>query len=81
MSVVLCTIPLNPDAGSLVVDFMNGYVTQRNVMIGKLTTEEPNELRLMDAGSALSMVDHSALTRDGIHFKTQRGIKWINDAF
>ena len=27
------------------------------------------------------MVDHSALTRDGIHFNTQQCRQWINDAF
>ena len=47
----------------------------------KLPTENPNELRLMDVESTLSMVDHGALRRDGIDFNTQPGIKWINDAF
>ena len=78
---VLCTIPFNPDAGSLVADFMNGNVTQWNMMIRNLTAENPNELRLMDVQNALRMVDHSALTRDGIHFNTQQGIEWINDPF
>ena len=27
------------------------------------------------------MIDHIALTRDGIHFNTQQGRHWINDAF
>ena len=78
---VLCTIPLNPDAESPVADYMNGNVTQWNVMIRNLTAENPNELRLMDVERALRMVDHGALPRDCIHFNTQPGIHWINDAF
>ena len=31
--------------------------------------------------NALRMVDHGALTRDGIHLNTQPRIQWINDAF
>ena len=77
----MCTIPLNSDAGSSVADIMNGNLTQWNVMIRNMTTEDPNELRLMDAESALRMVNHSALMRDVIHFNTQPGIQWINDAF
>ena len=50
-------------------------------MIRDLTAENPNELRLMDVESALGMVDHSALTRDGIHFNTQSLIQRINNAF
>ena len=50
-------------------------------MIRDLTAENPNELRLMDVESALGMVDHSALMRDGIHFNTQSGIQRINNAF
>ena len=46
--VVLCTIPLNPDAGSPVADYMNRKVTKWNVMIRNLTAENPSELRLMD---------------------------------
>ena len=61
--VVLCTIPLNPDAGSPVADFMKGNVTQWNVMIRNLTTGNPNELRLMDVESTLRMADHGALTK------------------
>ena len=58
--VVLCTIPLNPDAESPVVDFMKGNVTQSNVMIRNLTTGNPNELRLTDVENTLRMVDHGA---------------------
>ena len=29
----------------------------------------------------LRMIDHTALTRDGIHFNTQQGRHWINDVF
>ena len=72
---VLCTIPLNPDAGPPVADFMNGNVTQWSVMIRNLTTENPNELRLMDVESALRIVDYNGLTRDKIHFNTQPGIQ------
>ena len=79
--VVLCTIPLNPDAGSTVADFVNGNVTQWTVMIRNLTTENPNELRLMDVKNTLRIVDHGALTNHGIHFNTQPEIQWINDAF
>ena len=77
--VVLCTIPHNPEAGSPVADFMNGNITQWNVMIRNLTTGNPNELRLMDVEKTLRMVDHGALTEDGIHFNTQPGKQWIND--
>ena len=79
--VVLCTNSLNPDAGSPVVDFMNRNVTQWNVMIRNLTTGNPNELRLMEVENTLRMVDHGALTKDGIHFNTQPGVQWIDDAF
>ena len=60
---VLCTIPLNPDAGLPVADYMNGNVTKRNVMTRNLTAVNANELRLMDVESALRRVDHGALTR------------------
>ena len=63
--VCLFTIPRNTDAGSPIADL----------------TENPNELRLMDFKNALRMLDHGALTRDGIHFNTQPGIQWINEAF
>ena len=82
MSIVcLCTIPLNPDAGSPIADFMNGNATQCYTMIRNLIADNPSKLRLMDVETALRRVDHSALTRDGIHFNTQQGIQWINDAF
>ena len=29
----------------------------------------------------LRMIDHIALTRDEIHFNTQRGRHWVNDVF
>ena len=35
----------------------------------------------MDIENSLRMVDHSALTRDGLHFNNQQGRKRINDAF
>ena len=79
--VVLYTIPINPDAGSPVADFMNGNVTQWNVMIRNLTRGNPNELSLVEVENTLRMVDHGALTKDGIHLNTQPRIQWINDAF
>ena len=80
-TVALRTIPFNSDAGSPVADYLNGNVTKWNVVVRNLTAENPSELRLMDVESALRMVDHGALTRDGIHFNTQSGIQWMNDAF
>ena len=77
---VSCTIPHNIDAGSPVAEFMNGNVTQWNVLIRNLTTGNPNELRSMDVESTLRMVAHSALTKIRIHFDTQPGIQWIQDA-
>ena len=71
----MCTIPLNPDAGSPVADFMNKNVTRW------ILTRNLNELRLTDIASALRRVDHSALPRDEIYFKTRQGEQWINDAF
>ena len=73
--VVLCTIPLYPDAGSPVADFMNGNVTQWNEMIRNLTTGNPNEFHLLDVENTLRMVDHGVLTKDGIHFNTQPGVQ------
>ena len=35
----------------------------------------------MDVENTLRMVDHGALAMDGIHFNTQPGVQWINDAF
>ena len=49
----LCTIPLNPDAGSPIADFMNGIVTRWNAMVRNLIAKNSNELRLMDIESAL----------------------------
>ena len=37
--------------------------------------------RLKYVENALKMVDDSALTKNGLHFNTQQGIQWINDAF
>ena len=79
--VVLCAITLNRDAGSLVADHMSWKVFQWNVMTRNLTRENPSELRLMDVEDAMRVVDHGALTRDGIHFNTHPGIQWINDTF
>ena len=39
----------------------------------------PNELRLVDLENTLRMADHLVLTRDGIHFNTSQGRRWIND--
>ena len=79
--VVLCTIPQNPLVSTIVADFMNGNVTQWNEMIRSLVRNNPGELRLLDLENMLRMIDHIALTRDGIHFNTQRGRHWINDVF
>ena len=80
--VVLCTIPQNPEVGTPVVaDFMNGNVTRWNKMVRNLIRSNPGELRLMDLENALRTTDHLALTRDGIHFNTLQGRRWINDAF
>ena len=79
--VVLCTIPQNPLVGTTVADFMNGNVTRWNEMIRNLVRSNPGELRLLDLENTLRMIDHIALTRDGIHFNTQRGRHWMNDVF
>ena len=79
--VVLCTIPQNPLMGTTVTDFMNGNVTRWNEMICNLVRSNPGELRLLDLENTLRMIDHIALTRDGIHFNTQRGRYWMNDVF
>ena len=50
-------------------------------MIRSLVRNNPGELRLLDLENTLRMIDHIALTRDGIHFNTQRGIHWVNDVF
>ena len=71
--VILCTIPPNP--------FMNGNVTRWNEMTRSLVRNNPGELRLLDLENMLRMIDHIALTRDGVHFNTQRGSYWINDVF
>ena len=79
--VVLCTIPQNPLVGTTVADFMNGNVTRWNEMIRNLVGNNPGELRLLDLENMLRMIDHIALTRDGIHFNTQRGRHLVNDVF
>ena len=71
--VVLCTIPQNPLMGTTVADFMNGNVTRWNEMIRNLVRNNPGELRLLDLENTLRMIDHVALTKDGIHFNTQEG--------
>ena len=50
-------------------------------MIRSLVRNNPGELRLLDLENMLRMIDHIALTRDGIHFNTQQGRHWINDVF
>ena len=81
--VVLCTIPQKPEVGTKtpVADFMNGNVTRWNDMTRSLVRSKPSELRLMDLEIMLRMTDHLALTRDGIHFNTQQGRRWIKDVF
>ena len=46
-----------------------------------LVRNNPGELRLLDLENMLRMTDHIALTKDGVHFNTQRGRHWINDVF
>ena len=79
--VVLCTIPQNPEMGTPVAIFVNGNVTPWNEMTRSLVRSNPSELRLMDLENMLRMTDHLTLTRDGIHFNTQQGRRWINDVF
>ena len=79
--VVLCTIPQNPEVGTPVADFMNGNVTPWNEMTRSLVRSNHCELRLMDLENMLRMIDHLALTRDGIQFNTQQERRWINDMF
>ena len=79
--VMLCTIPPNPLVGTVVADFMNGNVTRWNEMTRSLVRNNPGELRILDLENMLRMIDHIALTRDGVHFNTQRGRHWINDVF
>ena len=79
--VVLCTIPQNPMVGTVVADFRNGNVTRWNKVIRSLVRNNPGELRLLDLENMLRMIDHLALTRDGIHFNTQQGRHWINGVF
>ena len=78
---VLCTIPQNPEVGTPVADFMNGNVTRWNEMTRSLVRSNPSELRLMDLENMMRMVDYLALIRDGIHFNTLQGRRWINDVF
>ena len=78
---VLGAIPENPDVGTPVADFMNGNVTRWSEMTRSLVRSNPSVLRLMDLENMLRMVDHLALTRDGIQFNTQQGGHWINDVF
>ena len=62
-----------PQYSATVADFMNGNVTRWNEMIRSLVRYNPGELRLLDLENMLRMIDHIALTRDGVHFNTQRG--------
>ena len=79
--VVLCTIPQNPEVGTPVADFKNANKPRWKEMTRSLVRSNPSELRLMDLENMLRMVDHLALTSDGIHFNTQQGRHWINDVF
>ena len=60
---------------------MNGNVTRWNDVTSSLVRSNPSELRLMDLENTLRMTDHLALTRDGIHFNTLLGTRWIIDVF
>ena len=50
-------------------------------MTRSLVRSNLSELRLMDLENMLRMIDHLTLIRDGIHFNTQQGRRWINDVF
>ena len=50
-------------------------------MTRSLVRNNPGELRLLDLENMLRLTDHIALTKDGVHFNTQRGRHWINDVF
>ena len=78
---VLCTKPQKPEVDTPVADFKNGNVTRWNELTRTLVRCNPSELRLMDLENTLRMTDHLSLTRDGIHFNTQQGRRWINDVF
>ena len=81
--VVLCNFPQNPEVGTLMANFKKSTVNRlnENEMIRSLGRSNPGELRLMDLENTLRLTDHLALTRDGIHFNTLQGRRWINDVF
>ena len=79
--VIVCTTPLNPDAGSSIPDFLNGMVTWWNGMVKRLIAKNANGLRLMIVENAIQMVDRRALPKNGIHFNTQQSSQWIKDVF
>ena len=78
---MLYTFPQNPEVGAPVADFMNGNVTRWIEMVRNLIRSNPGELRLMYLENTLRMTDYLALARNGIHFNTLQGRRWINDAF
>ena len=67
--------------GTPVANFMKGNVARWNEIIRNLVRSNPGELRRMDLQITLRMTDHLALTRDGLHFITLHGRRWIDDAF
>ena len=50
-------------------------------MTRSLVRNNPSKLRLMDLENMLRMIDHLALTRDGIHFNAQQGRRWRTNVF
>ena len=60
---------------------MNGNVSRWNDKTRSLVRSNPSELRLVDLENTLRMTDHLALIRDGIHFDTLQGRRWINGVF
>ena len=50
-------------------------------MTRSLVRSNPSELPLMDLENMLRMIDHLALTSNGIHFNFKQGRRWINDVF
>ena len=73
MIVCLFTIPLNPDAGSPIADFMDGNATQWKTMISNLIADSPNKLRLMNDENALRMVPSRGMGYTSIPNKAYSG--------
>ena len=73
--------PRGGHAGGGFYERQPDMVKRNDPQSGSLVKSNPSELRLIDLENMLPMIDHLALTRDGIHFNTQQGSRWINDVF